>query len=115
MADTAIRFAIGGSLVALFAVLADAFKPKSFSGLFAAAPSVALGSLILATRSHGAAYATIEARCMAVGAVAFIAYASAVGRTLHMRGGRPWAVALSCLLVWVAVVGAGSTVWLMMK
>lgn len=114
MAETAIRFAIGGSLVALFAVMADAFKPKSFSGLFAAAPSVALASLILATRSHGTAYATTEAHFMAVGAVAFIVYASSVGWTLHAHGGRPWAVALSCLLVWVTVVGTACAVWMVM-
>ena len=38
------RFIIGGLVVSLFAAFADALKPKSFAGLFAAAPSVAIGT-----------------------------------------------------------------------
>ena len=38
-----LRFLIGGSVVCLFAALGDALKPKSFAGLFSAAPSLALG------------------------------------------------------------------------
>ena len=39
------RFIIGGLVVSLFAAVADALKPRSFAGLFAAAPSVAIGTL----------------------------------------------------------------------
>lgn len=37
-----IRFLIGAVAVSIFAVLGDLLKPKSFAGLFGAAPSVAL-------------------------------------------------------------------------
>jgi hypothetical protein len=40
-----IRFIVGGAVVSLFAALGDAVKPKSFAGLFAAAPSVAMATL----------------------------------------------------------------------
>jgi len=43
-----LRFLIGGAVVCLFAALGDALKPKSFAGLFSAAPSIALASLGLA-------------------------------------------------------------------
>jgi hypothetical protein len=33
------RFIVGGLIVSLFAVLGDVLKPRSFAGLFAAAPS----------------------------------------------------------------------------
>jgi hypothetical protein len=45
--DYVIRFVIGGAIASLFAVLGDVFRPKSFGGLFGAAPSVALATLTL--------------------------------------------------------------------
>ena len=57
---------------------ATSFKPKSFAGLFGAAPWVALATLGLTVASEGANYAAIEARSMMAGAIAFFAYASFV-------------------------------------
>jgi hypothetical protein len=37
-----IRFLIGGAVVSVFALIGDVLKPKSFAGLFGAAPSVAV-------------------------------------------------------------------------
>jgi uncharacterized membrane protein (GlpM family) len=42
--EIVLRFVIGGMVVSLFALLSDLLKPKSFAGLFEAAPSVALAS-----------------------------------------------------------------------
>jgi hypothetical protein len=36
------RFLIGGIIVSLFAAIAEIVRPKSFAGLFGAAPSIAL-------------------------------------------------------------------------
>ena len=47
MNELFLRFAIGGIVVSAFAVLGDSFKPKSFAGLFGAAPSLALATLAL--------------------------------------------------------------------
>jgi len=82
-----LRFLAGGVLVSLFAVLGDLFKPKSFAGLFAAAPSVALATLVLTIEMKGAAYAATEARSMVVGAIAFLGYATTVCWSLHRCGG----------------------------
>jgi hypothetical protein len=46
--DYLLRFAAGGLIVSAFAVLGDVLRPKSFAGLFGAAPSVALATLSLA-------------------------------------------------------------------
>jgi hypothetical protein len=43
-----IRFPAGGIVVSAFALLGDILRPKSFAGLFGAAPSVALVTLGLA-------------------------------------------------------------------
>ena len=74
--QSAFRFFVGGATVSLFAVIADVFKPKSFAGLFGAAPSVALATLGLAIVADGKMYAAIEARSMSVGAIALFVYAS---------------------------------------
>ena len=71
MTQIVIRFLIGGAVVSLFALIGDVLKPKSFAGLFGAAPSVALASLGLTISSEGASYASIEARSMLAGAAAF--------------------------------------------
>jgi hypothetical protein len=55
------RFLVGGTIVSLFACLGDVLKPKSFAGLFGAAPSVAL-TLGLTIFTEGKAYAALEAR-----------------------------------------------------
>jgi hypothetical protein len=46
--DYALRSLIGGLVVSLFAVIGDVLRPKSFAGLFGAAPSIALATLGLA-------------------------------------------------------------------
>ena len=45
MSQILIRFLVGGAVVSVFALIGDLVKPKSFAGLFGAAPSVALATL----------------------------------------------------------------------
>ena len=78
MSQILIRFLVGGAVVSAFAIIGDLLKPKSFAGLFGAAPSVALATLGLMVATEGASYAATEARSMMVGAIAFTAYASCV-------------------------------------
>ena len=73
-----IRFLVGGAVVSGFAIIGDVLKPKSFAGLFGAAPSVALATLGLTVATEGPSYAATEARSMMAGAVAFFLYASLV-------------------------------------
>lgn len=110
MREILIRFLIGGVSVSLFAIIGDLFRPKSLAGLFGAAPSVALATLALTIATEGAAYASVEARSMMIGAVAFLIYASVVSRI--MMGGAVSAVRVTaaCLVIWgVAAFG----MWLM--
>lgn len=74
LTESILRFVIGGVVVSLFSVLGDLFRPKSFAGLFDAAPSVALATLALAVTKESPIYAGIEARSMVAGAVALLIY-----------------------------------------
>jgi hypothetical protein len=80
-----LRFVVGGAVVSAFAWLGDILKPKSFAGLFGAAPSVAIATLILTVSTEGKAYASLEARSMIFGAVAFFFYAWLVSWLLIRR------------------------------
>jgi hypothetical protein len=48
MTEYVVRFLVGGIVVSAFAILGDVLRPKSFAGLFGAAPSVALATLGIA-------------------------------------------------------------------
>src|SRR6201998_1099938 len=71
MGQLIFRFLVGGLIVSFFAALGDVLKPKSFAGLFGAAPSVGLATLALTTISNGKMYAAIEVRSIAAGVRAF--------------------------------------------
>jgi Protein of unknown function (DUF3147) len=75
MSEIIIRFVIGGLVVSSFAVLGEIFRPKSFAGIFGAAPSVALATVGLTIAKEGKAYASLEAHSMIFGAIAFFVYA----------------------------------------
>lgn len=79
------RFLIGGSLVSLFAIVADMLRPKSFAGLFSAAPSNRARRTHPDRRERRRTYAAVEARSMIIGAVAFVIYASVASRLLVRR------------------------------
>ena len=74
MFEYGLRFLAGGIAVSAFAVLGDTLRPKSFAGLFAAAPSITLATLVLTLSQKGAPFVAIEGRSMIVGASALAAY-----------------------------------------
>jgi Trk-type K+ transport system membrane component len=106
MTQLILRFIFGGFIVSLFAALGDGLKPKSFAGLFGAAPSVALATLGLTIMSEGSLYAATEARSMIAGAVGFCLYALVCNWLMkreHIHA--TWATS-TALVVWI-VCGVG--------
>ena len=102
MKEILLRFAIGGMMVSSFAILGDVFKPKSFAGLFGAAPSVALATIVLTVTKEGRSYVAIEARSMLIGACAFLLYAWIVCRALLPGRWSALPVTFSALPLWCA-------------
>ena len=99
-ADLGLRFVLGGVIVSLFSLLGDAFQPKSFSGLFSAAPSVALATLGLTILSHDANYTSLEGRSMLAGAIALFFYSHVVTRLLLRRPYHSLTVGGWAILLW---------------
>jgi len=111
MDQLVLRFLIGGTLVSAFALVGDAIRPKSFAGLFGAAPSIALATLGLTVATKGRDYAAIEARSMIAGAIAFFIYALSVSKVM-IRYKPPAIVATSALMpVWLATAFGLWFVW----
>jgi hypothetical protein len=101
MKDLILRFVIGGTVVSAFAALGDVLKPKSFAGLFGAAPSIALATLGLTISANGKMYAATETRSMIAGALVFFLYAYLCS-WLMLRGRlKVMPVTISVLGVWV--------------
>jgi uncharacterized protein DUF3147 len=98
-----VRGLTGGTIVSLFALLGDVLKPKSFAGLFGAAPSVALASLALTFQSRGSAYVAAEAESMIAGAVALAGYAWLVCRVLRRGRRSARLVSTVALIVWFVI------------
>jgi hypothetical protein len=101
MQELIYRFVAGGLIVSLFAVLGDVLKPKSFAGLFAAAPSVALATLSLTAVTNGKTYAALEARSMIAGAAAFLVYACLCKVLMKKYLIHSALAAISALAVWL--------------
>jgi len=112
LTETLARFFIGGTIVSFFAVLAEMFRPKSFAGLFGAAPSIALATLGLTIASHGSNYAAIEARSMILGAIAFLCYASATTWMLWRYKPPALTATLSLMPIWF---GVSFAFWLVVR
>jgi Protein of unknown function (DUF3147) len=102
LTDILIRFAVGGVVVSLFAVLGDLVNPKSFAGIFGAAPSVALATIFLTIVKEGRGYVSVEARSMILGAVAFLLYAFVVMQILRTGEWPVLPVTGWALLIWIA-------------
>lgn len=101
--DILIRFVIGGTVVSLFAVIGDLIRPRSFAGLFGAAPSVALASLGLTILLKGAGRASTECRSMLIGAIALGVYCAAVCWLLMRTRRSPLPATVYAMVAWFAV------------
>jgi hypothetical protein len=100
--DILLRIMIGGVAVSAFAMLGELLKPESFAGLFGAAPSVSLATLVLTVMKEGKTYASIEARSMVLGAVAFIIYAAIISRLMIRRRMQVLSATTLGIGIWVA-------------
>lgn len=103
MTELLLRFLLGGIIISVFSVLGDIFRPKSFAGLFGAAPSVALATLLLTIMHNGRGYVAIEGRSMMLGATAFFFYASATSWVLMRYRPSSLVAAVALFPVWLGV------------
>lgn len=101
----------GGCLVVAFSLLSDVLKPKTFAGLFSAAPSVALASLGLTALVMDTGKAAVAAAAMVAGAVGMVAFC-ALAMVLEQKVG----AIVSSALAWVTwAAAAGASFWLFVR
>ena len=104
----AVRVLAGGALVVAFAMLSDVLKPRMFSGLFGAAPSVATASLLVSGLADGAAKDVKYAIGMTAGAAGLIVYSSAAAIAVKHLGG-----VAGSIVAWIAWLIPASAVYLL--
>jgi len=78
-------------------------KPKSFAGLFGAAPSVALATLGLTIAGQGKPYARAECHSMLAGAVALCAYSMIAGWLVERLRFSALQASLSAIVAWFVI------------
>ncbi len=78
-------------------------RPKSFAGLFGAAPSIALATLLITLAHKDVSYVALEGRSMVLGAIALGAYSCAVCLLLKKYLMPAWLATLAAFSVWLAV------------
>ena len=98
-----LRFVIGGIAVSAFAALGDIFRPRSFAGLFGAAPAIAIATLMITLWKQGTHDAATEGRSMLLGAAALGVYSVIVFGLLHRHRLSTLISSLSAMLGWLAV------------
>ena len=103
MTEYIVRFVVGGVVVSAFAVLGDVLCPKSFAGLFGAAPSIALATLGIAVYLHGAGYAAQQTWAMIGGAIALAVYSLVVCQLLIRARLRAAPATFLSLVVWLII------------
>ena len=103
--EIVLKAVVGGALVVAFAVLAETLSPKRFAGVFAAAPTIAVGSLMITVAYSGSSDARRACAGMVAGAAGFIAYCLLAPYALRRFGAlRGSAITLTAWLGTVAVV-----------
>ena len=103
MLEYVLRFIAGGVAVSAFAVLGDIMRPKSFAGLFGAAPSIALATILITLSQKGAPFVAVEAQSMIVGAFALAAYSWMVCILIKKLTISSLTATMLALVVWFAV------------
>jgi hypothetical protein len=104
-----LRFIAGGIAVSAFAAFSDTLRPKSFAGLFGAAPSIALPTIVITLSQKGGPFVAVEGRSMIIGAFALAAYSWTVCLLLKKFMMSSWTATMLAFVVWFGVAfGIGS-------
>jgi hypothetical protein len=77
---------IAGTFVVIFSVVSHAVAPKSFAGIFGAAPSIALASLTITVLDRGASAGKMQAFSMIFAGLAMVAYCATAVITVDRFG-----------------------------
>lgn len=106
-----IRFVIGGLIVSAFAVIGDIFRPRTFSGIFGAAPTIALSTLAITYIKDGASKAATEGRSMLLGAAAIFVY-SLITRYLLLKW--HWSSLPAALIAYIGWIAVAFGLWFLL-
>ncbi|WP_062433690.1 DUF3147 family protein [Herbidospora daliensis] len=102
------RGVFGGVLVMCFALLGEATSPKRFAGIFAAAPAVAIGGMVITAVSDGREELAESGLGMVAGGIALVAYCALAVPMVRRFGALKGST--GALVLWALVAWLGWTV-----
>jgi hypothetical protein len=112
MLEYGLRFLAGGIAVSAFAALGDTLRPKSFAGLFGAAPSIALATLLITLSQKGAPFVALEGPLDDRGGLRACRVSWIVCALLKKFLLSSWTATMAALIVWFAVaLGVSATLF----
>jgi hypothetical protein len=97
----AIKALVGGTVVVGFAAISEVVRPRGLAGIFAAAPSVAVGSLAVTVLASGSSSAASQLTGMVAGAAALTVYCLVGMESVKRFGAIKGAV--TAIVPWFAV------------
>lgn len=107
MTEILYRFLVGGVVVSVFAVIGELFDPKRFSGIFAAAPSVAIATLGLTFVQRGGHTVATEGWWMLIGAVAMLVNGAMTALLVQRKHFPMWIATAAAWGSWLVVALTG--------
>jgi uncharacterized membrane protein (GlpM family) len=107
--EVLVKAVAGGALVLAFAALAETLTPKRLAGVFSAAPSVALASIIVTAVFSGLPDVRASARGMVLGAAAFTVYCLLVVPLVKRWGAIRGSA--TALVSWLVAAAVGYLLW----
>lgn len=106
LVELVVRFFLGGAIVSAFAAVGELWKPKTFAGIFGAAPSVALATLGFAFHQHAPDYVATEGRSMLIGSAALFVYSAACVYVAKRKNVSVWVGAAASWIAWLGAAFA---------
>jgi hypothetical protein len=103
VSELLLRFALGGAIVSVFAVVAEVIRPKTLAGIFGASPSIGVATLAIACFQRGGVYVATEGRSMLAGSVCLIAYAATATLIIGRERVPVWLVSVALWCEWAVL------------
>ena len=100
-----VKGLVGGLGVVAFAAVARVLRPERLAGVFAAAPSVAVGSLAVVVLVSGERDGFLAAKGMVVGAAALVGASLAGAIASRPADGAAVPISVATCATWLALVG----------
>lgn len=107
-----VKALVGGFGVIAFTLVARMVRPERLSGVFCAAPSVAVGSLAVVVATASEHEGMVAAKGMVIGSIALLGACIVGGLVARPADGSAVPISIATCVAWLALAGVlAAVVW----